>query len=96
MTEARLRTRIVKSLNAYGGLWYVTHADAYTEVGVPDIMGCYHGVFFAFEVKLPGKEHTLKSWQSRMIRKIQAAGGKATMVTSVDQAMDYVYANVDR
>lgn len=94
-TEARLRTRIVKALNAYGGLWYVTHADGYTEVGVPDIVGVYHGTFVGLEVKLPGKEHTLKSWQSRMLAKINHNGGKAMMVTSVDEALNFVYSNVN-
>jgi len=91
MTEAALRTRIVKSLTSYGGQWFVTHADGYTEVGIPDIIGCYHGYFFAFEVKLPGKQHTLKPWQARMIDKINKAGGRAAMVTSIDEAMDFVY-----
>jgi penicillin-binding protein-related factor A (putative recombinase) len=81
----------VKSLSAYGGLWYVTHADGYTEVGIPDIVGCYHGKFVAFEVKLPGKQHTLKPWQARMLEKINANGGKAMMVTSVDEAMNFIY-----
>ncbi len=94
-TEARLRTRIVKALNAYGGLWFVTHADGYTEVGIPDIIGCYHGVFFAFEVKLPGKQHTLKPWQSRMLEKINRNDGKAAMVTSIDEAMDFVFMHVN-
>lgn len=91
-TEARLRTRLVKTLNGYGGVWFVTHADGYTEVGIPDIVGCYSGVYWAFEVKLPGKEHTLKSWQSRMLKKINANGGRAYMITNVSDAMDLVYA----
>lgn len=95
MSEARLRTRIVKALNAYGGLWYVTHADGYTEVGIPDIVGCYHGTFVAFEVKLPGKQHTLKPWQARMLEKINHNGGKALMVTSVDEAMNFIYGTVE-
>jgi penicillin-binding protein-related factor A (putative recombinase) len=91
MNEAGLRTRIVKSLNAYGGYWFVTHADGYTQVGLPDILGVYHGYFFAFEVKLPGKQHTLKPWQSRMLDRINKSGGRALMVTSVSEAMDFVF-----
>lgn len=90
-TEARLRTNIVKALNAYGGWWIVTHADGYGERGVPDILGCYHGTMIAFEVKLPGKEHTLTPVQSRMIARIKRADGRAAMVTSIDEAMNYVF-----
>lgn len=90
-TEARLRTNIVKALTAYGGWWIVTHADGYGERGIPDILGCYQGYFFGFEVKLPGKEHTLTAVQSRMLARITRAGGKAMMVTSVDAAMDFVF-----
>jgi len=90
-TEARLRTNILHKLSAYSGWWIVTHADGYGERGVPDILGCYQGVLFGLEVKLPGKEHTLTPVQSRMLKKIRAAGGKARMVTTVDEAMQFVF-----
>lgn len=90
--ESRLRTNIVKRLSNYSGWWIVTHADGYGERGVPDIIGCYQGVFFGLEVKIPGKEHTLTPMQSRTIKKINDSGGKAAMVTSVDQAFDFVFA----
>lgn len=91
MTEASLRTRIVKALTAHAGLWIVTHADGYGEVGVPDIIGCYAGYFYALEVKLPGKEHTLTPMQSRMLAKIRNNSGRAMMVTNVTDAMDFVF-----
>lgn len=91
-TEAGLRTAIVKALSANSGWWIVTHASGFGERGIPDIIGCYQGMFFAFEVKLPGKEHTLTPMQSRMLAKINFAKGHAMMVTSVNQALDYVFA----
>lgn len=91
MSEARLRTRIVKALNAHSGWWTVTHADGFGERGIPDIIGCYQGVFFGLEVKLPGKEYTLTPIQSRTLKKIKDAAGKSAMVTSVDEAMDFVF-----
>lgn len=90
-TEARLRTAIIKNLTAYAGWWIVTHADGFGERGVPDIIGCYAGKFYGLEVKVPGKEYTLTEVQSRVIAKINRAGGKAGMVTSVQQAMDMVF-----
>lgn len=90
-TEARLRTNIVKKLNAYSGWWTVTHADGYGERGIPDIIGCYGGRMFGLEVKRPGKEHTLTPVQSRVLKRINDAGGRAAMVTSIDMAMDFVF-----
>lgn len=90
-TEARLRSQIVNALRANSGWWTITHADGFGERGIPDIIGCYQGVFFAFEVKLPGKEHTLTPMQSRMLAKISHEKGKAIMVTSVNQALDFVF-----
>jgi hypothetical protein len=81
----------VKALNLHSGWWTVTHADGFGQRGIPDIIGCYQGVFFGLEVKLPGKEHTLTPIQSRTLNKIKHSGGKAAMVTSVDEALDFVF-----
>lgn len=92
--ESTLRSNIVKRLNAYSGFWYVTHADKYGTTGLPDIIGCYQGRFVGLEVKLPGKEHTLTSRQSRRLKQINDAGGKAAMVTTIDQALDFVFTSL--
>jgi hypothetical protein len=89
--EARLRTKIVKALNHHGGFWFVIHQTQYGQVGVADILGVYHGVFFAIEVKMPGKLHTLTVNQDRFLTRVRAHGGKATVATTVDDAMDFVY-----
>ncbi len=93
MTEATLRTSIVKALRAYSGWWTVTHADQYATGGLPDIIGCYAGTFVGLEVKLPGKEHTLTKRQAHRLSQINKAGGRAAMVTSVTQAMDLVFSS---
>lgn len=89
--EARLRTNIVKSLNSHGGFWFVIHSTMYGQVGVADILGVYHGVFFALEVKRPGKLRTLTVNQDRFLARVRRHGGKATVVSSVDDAMNFVY-----
>jgi hypothetical protein len=94
--EKVLRSKIVKALNAYGkGHWVVTVATMYGTGGLPDIVGCYQGYYYGLEVKLPGKEHTLTERQAYVLKKIQRAGGKSAVVTSVDQAMNFVFANQD-
>jgi hypothetical protein len=91
VSEKQLRTKIVKALRTYSGFWFVTHATQYGTGGLPDIMGCYQGTFFGLEVKLPGKEHTLTERQSHTLATIKRAGGKASMITSVEEAMNFVF-----
>ena len=58
-----------------------THGGLYGTAGIPDIVACIDGQFFAFEVKQPGGK--LTKIQEATIRKINEAGGKAYKVTSV-------------
>lgn len=89
--EAALQKRIRTALSNYSGWWVRIHGGMYQQGGLPDIIGCYQGVFFGLEVKLPGKEHTLTARQAHALKAIKDAGGKAKMVTSVDEAMDFVF-----
>lgn len=90
-SESRLRTAIIKNLTAYSGYWITTHQTGTQEKGLPDILGCYSGFFFGLEVKMPGKRHTLTKRQDVVLEKIRAAGGKAGVVTSVQEAFDFVF-----
>ena len=91
MNEARLRTNVVKALRNYSGFWFVTHGGQFQQGGLPDVLGCYQGVFYGIELKMPGREHTLTERQAHALKSIKAAGGKATMATSVQEALDFVF-----
>lgn len=59
------------------------HGGMYGTAGIPDIIACIDGRFFAFEVKTEvGKPTRL---QEATIRKIRAAGGTALVVRSVEE-----------
>ena len=59
------------------------HGGMYGTAGIPDIICCYCGRFFAFEVKTEtGK---LTKLQESTIRKIKEAKGHAFKVTSVEE-----------
>ncbi len=60
-----------------------THGGMYGTAGIPDIIACVEGRFYAFEVKQPGGR--LSRLQEVTLKKIEAAGGVAVMVTSVDE-----------
>lgn len=93
MNEAALRKAIVRALRQYSGFWYVTHGAQFQQGGLPDIIGCYGGWFYGLEVKLPGKEDTLTTRQAHALNSIRKAGGKAKMVVSVSEAMDFVFSD---
>ena len=55
----------------------------YGTAGIPDIIACINGKFYAFEVKTAiGKTTAL---QDATIRKIISCGGHAYVVRSVDE-----------
>ena len=58
-----------------------THGGMYGTAGIPDVVACIDGRFYAFEVKqLSGK---LTRLQEHTLEKIRAAGGVAAKVVSV-------------
>ena len=69
-----------------GGFAFKTHGSAFQQAGLPDVVGCWHGVYFGIEVKVPGK--TASKLQQRTIDEIKAAGGIAGCVTSADPVID--------
>ncbi len=86
LLEKAITTKILKALEREGGWWRKIHGSPY-QSGIPDILGCYRGVFIAFEVKRPStRDHVTKA-QEYAIRKINAEGGYASVVTSVDEAI---------
>ncbi len=60
-----------------------THGGLYGTAGIPDIIACIDGRFYAFEVKQPGGK--LTQLQEATLGKIQAAGGVAVKVVSVEE-----------
>lgn len=58
------------------------HGGMYGTAGIPDIIACIDGRFYGFEVKTD--EGTPTKLQLATIRKINAAGGIALVVRSVE------------
>ena len=59
------------------------HGGMYGTAGIPDIIACIDGRFYAFEVKTP--EGRTTKLQDATIRKILACGGTASVVRSVSE-----------
>lgn len=88
MNEKTLTTKILKELRAHGAYAVKTHGGMYQTAGLPDIAGCYLGMFFGLEVKVPGREKTVTKIQSATLAQIRAAGGMALVITTVERALD--------
>lgn len=84
--ETPIQQDIQKALGKLPGIWYFkTHGSMYQMFGIPDIIGCYQGRFFAIEVKKPGKQPT--KLQERVLNQIRDAGGLVGRADSVAEAL---------
>lgn len=85
MTDERIRycesnTSLFK--NRAELFFWKEHGGMYGTAGIPDIIACIDGRFYGFEVKTD--EGTPTKLQLATIRKINAAGGIAQVVRSVE------------
>lgn len=88
--ESRLQKRTQKLLRQeVGGWWFKVWGGPFQIAGIPDLIGCCEGLFFAFELKMPGKE--LKPLQLEIIRRIiEDGGGCACVIYDPQEAVDKV------
>ena len=66
------------------GWFYFPVQNGIGVVGIPDIVGCYKGRFFAIETKAPGKKKNLSKNQSLRIQEIKDAQGVVIVADGVD------------
>ena len=71
------------------------HGGMYGSAGIPDVICCLDGRFFAFEVKTP--EGRVTRLQEQTIHRIKVAGGHAYVVRSVEdvKAVLWAYAGIE-
>ena len=76
--EKKVKTKVVAILKEFGAYYFYPVTGGYGASGVPDIVGCYKGNFFAVECKA-GKGKTT-ALQEKNIAQIKATGGLAIVV----------------
>lgn len=82
--ESAITSEIQKYLRKLPGWWgFKVQGGGAQMKGVPDIVGCYRGLFVCFEVKRPvvGK---LSELQKHRIEQIRTAGGHAFVVYGLE------------
>ena len=84
MLEKDIVNRILRYLKTVPDCFcWKEHGGLYGTAGIPDLIACIGGRFFAFEVKTEtGKTTAL---QDATIRKILSCGGHAFVVRSVEE-----------
>ena len=76
--EKKVKLKVVAILKSLGAYYFYPVTGGYGASGVPDIVGCYMGKFFAIECKA-GKGKTT-ALQEKNIAQIIGQGGLAIVV----------------
>lgn len=76
--EVKVKKKVVAQLKALGAYFFYPVTGGYGGSGVPDIVGCFRGKFFAIECKAGNNKPT--ALQQKNIDDIHKAGGKAIVV----------------
>lgn len=89
--EGAVKGAIKGYLRSLPCCWFhMTMTYGYGTSGAPDIIGCYKGVFFAIEVKAPGKLSRLTPLQKQAIAHINAAQGWAIAADSLQHVIELI------
>ena len=76
--EAKVKKRVVNVLKENGAYYFFPATGGYGRSGVPDIVGCYRGLFFGIECKAGSNKPT--ALQEAEMRKIREANGITLVV----------------
>lgn len=76
--EAKVKKRVKQTLDMYGAYYFMPIGGPYSRAGVPDIIGCHQGRFFAIECKAGNNTPTLL--QQKELARIRKAGSVAIVV----------------
>lgn len=82
--EGKVKDACKKFLKERGAWFFMPVSNGMGQVGIPDIICCYRGLFIAIETKAPGKRNQTTANQDRVIEAIQKADGFAWVVDNPD------------
>ena len=88
--EGKVKEACKKYLKSIGAWFFMPVSNGMGQVGIPDIICCYKGIFLAVETKAPGKRSNTTPNQDRVIEAIKGADGWAIVVDDVEQLKSYV------
>ena len=80
--EAKVKAQVKKALDSLGAYYFMPATGGFGRSGVPDIVGCINGKFFAVECKAGNNKPT--ALQEREMNAIRAAGGVALVINETN------------
>ena len=83
--EGKVKKKVKVALDEIGAYYFSPQAGAFGRAGIPDIVGCIKGRFFAIECK--AGSNTTTALQDKEIEKIRDVGGVALVIneTNLDE-----------
>jgi Holliday junction resolvase len=85
--EKKVKQKASSILKELGAYYFFPATGGYGRSGVPDIVGCYQGKFFAIECKA-GK-NTTTALQERELSRIESSAGVALVIN--EDNMDEIH-----
>ena len=76
--EAKVKKKVVAQLKEMGAYYFYPVTGGYGFSGVPDIVGCYKGIFFGIECKAGGNKPT--ALQDKNLTDIKKQKGIAVVI----------------
>lgn len=76
--EKKVKNKVIAILKELGAYFFFPATHGYGRSGVPDIIGCLGGIFFAIECKAGKNKPT--ALQEREMQRIQDAGGHTLVI----------------
>ena len=95
--EAKVKKKVVAQLKEMGAYYFYPVTGGYGFSGVPDIVGCYQGIFFGIECKAGSNKPT--ALQDKNLTDIRKQKGIAVVINegnidSVKSIFDNYYSGV--
>lgn len=88
MCESKIQTEILRYLERQG--YYVVKVILANRNGVPDVIFCKDGLFYAVEVKATGKIKTTTKLQEMNLEKINLCGGRAIVTDKLSDVIKMI------
>lgn len=84
--EAKVKKKVVAQLKEMGAYYFYPVTGGYGQSGVPDVVGCYKGMFFGIECKAGSNKPT--PLQDKNLRDIRKQKGIAVVIN--EKNIDFV------
>lgn len=81
--ESKVKARVRRILEINKVYHFMPATGGYGRSGIPDIVGCYRGYFFAVECKAGGRQAT--ALQEKEMQRIRDAGGYVFVINETNE-----------